>query len=776
MLVSVSSQNSSFFSEDQKHILEEMRDTEIKFKNYLDCILSAKEAVIHELKSTEINVALSEYDAVAIFVTLREIANLSVRTADILDKIFTSRNSTQVVKLLDEYMQFLPNYADAMYQGVVRYKLLVNALGEKANLLDEATRNALTDPKFESLSFSSFCIMPVQRFPRVILMLTDLCKNTSSTLAYYQPLAKTLSRFKDETDKINENIKELETVLLIDKAKELKIEELLKKTLSPDGNDALPIEMLSSFIRLVRLASKLVIHSKLGLDKSVIESNDQRATTLIKRKQHVLHQHAAEFGAKYQEWGGVLNKIEDISEKERVNGNGLPDSLTKLLQQAYQVYQKQYLPGLKAEQDPRDRVKYNLGIQLEFAIETRAMLAILGSHFSDCHRREQKKPAIFEYVDDIDMPVLQFNQKVTSIELIIFSKSYLDDLESIIFQLQNKLPFKENRAEIILESNDERRAVIRSFVRISGALISIGVHKIDSNWLNELKLHARQFPEDLNYNVFKEISKLKSKDSNLSLQKQMKFNLIQRLVNNRLIPLSSVDFDVDDNMLIVVNTQDPYLGLPQIAAAINAGFSFFCKKFDKLEKRIAKLQQPELLLSIKVPLSEAIASRLNQTLNKKYFIMMERKESQHLTDVASRRNLSVPNFLRDKKSTLEDEKKEAPEKLSPPRQHRSLTDLKKITADDNFNLGRPFFLKEKISTPDLVKPLPGLIAEKKTSMVLAMAQKFDKEGSLNPRSRSYTYTPMRSVKANDKSLNKNTNEVSGVKPITEKLDKLNIKK
>lgn len=777
MLTSYNSQLPSSFSEAQKNILEELRDTEIKFKDFLLCISSARESIIYAIKSAEINISLSEYDTTAIFITFDEIANLSKKTSDLLSKILNSKNPVEVAKLLNEYLLQLPKYADAMYRGVVRYKLLIKAGDEIVTLIDDVTKNILSDPKFENLSFSSFCIMPVQRLPRLILMFTELCKQTTPRLAYYPALCRTLTQLKDDADKINGKIKDLESVILKEKTKELEITELLENILNVDVNDPSFVETRKNFTQLINLASELVIQSKVTIDKQNLEDNS-RAQALITRKQRSLVRCATHFSVKYQQYTTLISTITGIYGKQNQEGNELPKRILMLLQESQLVFQTHYAQALQSEYDKQD-IQCNLKIRLDVTVETTNMLAILGRQFSVCHRIDPKKPGIFEYVDDVNMPVLQFSQKGTYIELTIFNKFYLDDLEAVIFQLQDRLSYKETKAEISFESNDDKRNNVRDFVRIAGALISGGVYKVESNWHNELKRHARQFPDDLIYNIFKEMAKIKLKVPDPKLQKQSKFNLIQRLTNNRLIPVSVLDFEVDDNMLIVVSSQDPHLALPQISAAVNAGFSFYCKKYVKLAKNIAALPQPELLLSIKVPLSEAIISRLNQTLNKKHFVMMERMGSQHLTDVSSRRNLSVPDFLRAKKDMSADEKSETakpPEKTSPPpRQYHSLNDLNKLTSTvTNINLNRTFTVIEKENHPEQILEHPKMSSditiERKQTTVLAIAKKFEKAEVLN-NSFNREYTPMRNERAKQ-TLQAPTSESEIVKRDPQKLNKL----
>lgn len=266
----------AFHEEDTKEkelrakIARELLDTE---RAYVEKLTALVEACQQPIKSS----ALIGDDKVhSIFSNIEIIKNFNVVLLKDLERIMSNWSShsilsgvfLQMADFLKLYTTFINNYTSSM-----------ETLASCAKIpgFTELLEKCKSDPRCHGLDLPSLLIMPVQRIPRYILLLTEIHKHTPKNHPDLEKLTKSLAKVKAVADDINEARREAEALT--------RIYELTTKI---DGLDDL--ESLISPSRHLVLEGKLLErpsdHSKNKKERHYFLFNDMLMSTKLKGKRY----------------------------------------------------------------------------------------------------------------------------------------------------------------------------------------------------------------------------------------------------------------------------------------------------------------------------------------------------------------------------------------------------------------------------------------------------------------------------------------------------------
>ncbi|KYQ92149.1 pleckstrin (PH) domain-containing protein [Tieghemostelium lacteum] len=195
-------------SQKRKNIADEILQTERvyvgKLKVIVEVYLAPLKAALDTshppLTSDQIQTIFGEivtiYNYNSHFLTRLEERMKQQASSIVFGDIFIS-----IIDFLKTYSVYINNYTKSL-------KTLENV--RKSSTIDQLFLQYGTNPACDSLDLNSLLIMPVQRIPRYILLLTEIIKNTDKESQDYANLNKALSKMKDLATEMNENRREAE--------------------------------------------------------------------------------------------------------------------------------------------------------------------------------------------------------------------------------------------------------------------------------------------------------------------------------------------------------------------------------------------------------------------------------------------------------------------------------------------------------------------------------------------------------------------------------------
>jgi len=115
-------------------------------------------------------------------------------------------SSTKLAPILNEMLPYLKIYKlyTTSYQQLSELQV---SLKETEPKFSETLDTLAQQPLAKGLTFTSYIVLPVQRIPRYVMLLTDLIKNTDPNHADYQGLQDAAHEMKKTADAINLNMK-----------------------------------------------------------------------------------------------------------------------------------------------------------------------------------------------------------------------------------------------------------------------------------------------------------------------------------------------------------------------------------------------------------------------------------------------------------------------------------------------------------------------------------------------------------------------------------------
>lgn len=111
----------------------------------------------------------------------------------------------KLADFLKTYTAYVNNYNESM--NVLQDQMMNNSAF--ANKINDCRAN----PKVKGMEITSFLIMPIQRLPRYVMLLSDLFKNTPQTHADYEPLQGALKKVEGVASYVNTKKREAENLL-----------------------------------------------------------------------------------------------------------------------------------------------------------------------------------------------------------------------------------------------------------------------------------------------------------------------------------------------------------------------------------------------------------------------------------------------------------------------------------------------------------------------------------------------------------------------------------
>eukprot|EP01105_Mastigella_eilhardi_P012874 TRINITY_DN2934_c0_g1_i4.p1 TRINITY_DN2934_c0_g1~~TRINITY_DN2934_c0_g1_i4.p1 ORF type:complete len:825 (-),score=286.27 TRINITY_DN2934_c0_g1_i4:57-2474(-) len=131
-----------------------------------------------------------------------------------IDKaVKASPTSPQLGPIFSEICGFLKVYT--MY--VSNYEVAVSTLTDLCRNSDFNTwlEHASQDPRLKNLDIYAYLIMPVQRIPRYVLLLQNLCRFASKSQPDYPQLVEAFEKMKDVATHINEKKRDVEAMFKV---------------------------------------------------------------------------------------------------------------------------------------------------------------------------------------------------------------------------------------------------------------------------------------------------------------------------------------------------------------------------------------------------------------------------------------------------------------------------------------------------------------------------------------------------------------------------------
>lgn len=110
----------------------------------------------------------------------------------------------QMADFLKLYTTYINNYSSAL-ETVTFCK--------QSSVFSSLLEKCESNPRCDSLNFPSLLIMPVQRIPRYILLLTEIHKHTPKNHPDYEKLTQSLNKVKEVADDINEARRDAESLV-----------------------------------------------------------------------------------------------------------------------------------------------------------------------------------------------------------------------------------------------------------------------------------------------------------------------------------------------------------------------------------------------------------------------------------------------------------------------------------------------------------------------------------------------------------------------------------
>lgn len=190
----------------REKVAMELLETERSYVEKLNTLVE-----VFEVPFREANI-LSNDQFVHIFSNLDVIRNFNTILLKDLEQIISNWTSNsllggvflQMADFLKLYTTYINNYTSALQTiSFCKQSSVFTALLEKCE----------SSPRCEALNLPSLLIMPVQRIPRYILLLTELLKHTPNIHPDYERLTKSLDKVKVVAIDINEAHREAESLM-----------------------------------------------------------------------------------------------------------------------------------------------------------------------------------------------------------------------------------------------------------------------------------------------------------------------------------------------------------------------------------------------------------------------------------------------------------------------------------------------------------------------------------------------------------------------------------
>jgi len=193
------------------HIANEILETE---KTYIWNLQVAIE--LHEktllAAANDSEITLDEEEVKLLFGNgnIQDIVNVNTILLDNLENRFDKWTDKQLIGdvflTLTPFLKLYTNYT-SLYDTAVE---LISRKRKKDKELSKLLDNLQEHPLAQKLDINSFLILPVQRIPRYVMLLTDFLNNTDKSHPDYNDLSDSLSLMKKVADEINKSMNENE--------------------------------------------------------------------------------------------------------------------------------------------------------------------------------------------------------------------------------------------------------------------------------------------------------------------------------------------------------------------------------------------------------------------------------------------------------------------------------------------------------------------------------------------------------------------------------------